>query len=71
MGTRNVIVTGAIEPLYASPSRTAALVARAEPGVIARLLKCDTAWCRIEAGHIAGWVEKSEVWGVFPQEVVQ
>jgi SH3-like domain-containing protein len=71
MGTRNVIVTGAVEPLYASPSRNAALVARAEPGVIARLLKCEAAWCRIEAGHIAGWAEKSEVWGVFPQEILQ
>ena len=68
---REVIVTGAIQPLYASPNRGAALVARAEPGVVAQLLQCETGWCRIEADGIAGWVEKNEVWGVFPNEIVR
>lgn len=71
MARRSIIVTGAIQPIFASPSRSASLVARAEPGVVAQLLNCDGDWCRIEAGHIAGWVEKSEVWGVFPHEVVR
>ena len=68
---RNVVVTGAVQPLYASPSKSAPLVARAEAGVVAQLLKCDAGWCRIEAGKIAGWVEKDEIWGVFPQELVR
>ncbi|HEU0156413.1 MAG TPA: SH3 domain-containing protein, partial [Stellaceae bacterium] len=41
-----------------------------EPGVVARLAKCQGPWCRIEAGGYAGWVRRSEVWGVLPDETV-
>jgi SH3-like domain-containing protein len=68
---REIIVTGSVQPLYSSPSTSAALVARAEPGVLAHLLKCKTGWCRVDASGIAGWVEKNEIWGVFPKEIVR
>ncbi|HYM72901.1 MAG TPA: SH3 domain-containing protein [Stellaceae bacterium] len=69
-GKRQVIVKGAIRAIRRDPDLGAALVARAEPGVMARLLECRGEWCRIEAGDISGWVERANIWGVNPNEGV-
>ena len=45
-------------------------VARAEPGVIGHLLECRGPWCRIEAGEVAGWIQRGDIWGVYPNEAV-
>ena len=68
-GNRTVIVTGAERTLRADPDETAKPVARAEPGVVGRLLACRVAWCRIEAQGIKGWVERGAIFGVTPGEV--
>ena len=70
-GARTVLVVGNIRVLRAEPDAAAPAVARAEPGVIARLLECRGTWCRIEAQDMKGWLRRSEVWGVYPDEVVQ
>jgi SH3-like domain-containing protein len=67
-GKRSVIVTGAVRTLYKAPDPASSVVARAEPGVIARLLECRGPWCRIDAGDAAGWVRRTDVWGVYPDE---
>ncbi|MGH7045558.1 MAG: SH3 domain-containing protein [Stellaceae bacterium] len=68
---REVIVAGAVRPLYARPDTTSAIVARAEPGVVAQLIECHGVWCRIAASGYHGWVERGEIWGVLPDETVQ
>lgn len=70
-GKRDVVVTGTVRTLRRQPVSNAAIVARAEPGVVARLLECQGPWCRIDAGEAAGWVHRDEVWGVFPNETVE
>lgn len=70
-GIRTVEITGAIRTLHADPDPSAPAVARAEPGVLGRLLECRTQWCRIEAQGIRGWLKRNEMWGVYPDEVVQ
>ena len=67
---RNAVVSGAVRALHSRPDPASAVVARAEPGVVARLLECQGGWCRIEAAGIAGWVQRSEIWGVLPDETV-
>jgi len=67
---RTVIVVGEIRTLRASASPTAAPVARAEPGVVARLRRCKAEWCEVEAGGRRGWLTRQEVWGVYPDEVL-
>ena len=67
---REVIVSGTIRAIRRAPDLGAALVARAEPGAMARLLECRGEWCRIEAGNVTGWVERANVWGVYPTENV-
>jgi len=70
-GKRAVIVAGATRPLYRRPDPASQIAARAEPGVIARLVECQGPWCRIETGGYSGWVQRSEVWGVLPDETLQ
>ena len=61
---REVIINGGIRALRQSPDPNAPLVARAEPGVMAKLDECRGDWCRIAAGETVGWVQRSDLWGV-------
>jgi SH3-like domain-containing protein len=61
---REVIVSGATRALRQSPDPNAPMVARAEPGVVAKLDECRGDWCRIAAGEITGWVQRADIWGV-------
>lgn len=70
-GKRAIIVRGQQRTLRERPSGDATIVARAEPGVIAKLLECQPVWCRVEAGGVSGWLKRDEIWGVYPGEVVQ
>jgi SH3-like domain-containing protein len=67
---RAVAIKGVVRALHRLPDSASQVVARAEPGVFARLIECRGAWCRIEAADIAGWVQRIEVWGVYPDEAV-
>ncbi|MBV9524113.1 MAG: SH3 domain-containing protein, partial [Alphaproteobacteria bacterium] len=69
-GRRSVLIRGAVRALHDQPKADAAAVARAEPGVIAKLLECNPGWCRVEAGGISGWIERNEIWGVYPAETI-
>jgi SH3-like domain-containing protein len=70
-GNRTAIVTGMESTLHADPSETAKPVARAQPGVVGRLLSCRGAWCRIEAQGVKGWIERRAIFGVTRDETVE
>jgi SH3-like domain-containing protein len=74
-GARNVVIQGTQRILRASGEAGAAPVAKLDPGVIAHLLECSTAWCRIEvqngASDVKGWLSRNEIWGVLQGEVVK
>jgi SH3-like domain-containing protein len=67
---RHVIVNGAVRGIRRRPDAGSELVARAEPGVVAKLLDCQNDWCRIAAGGYQGWLQRGDVWGVLPGETV-
>ncbi|MCX8507735.1 MAG: SH3 domain-containing protein [Rhodobacteraceae bacterium] len=68
-GVRTVLVTQPKTELHMLPSPKSALVAVAEEGVIGKLGTCETGWCEISAGGQDGWVQKSQIWGVDPDEI--
>ena len=68
-GVRTAIVTQPMADLRAQPEPGAPVVARAEAGVVAHLGDCGRAWCRISAGGHGGWVRKTGLWGVAPEEL--
>ncbi len=59
-----------MRPVYRLPDPASPEVARAQPGVIARLLECRGPVCRIEADDISGWMRRTDIWGVLPDETV-
>jgi SH3-like domain-containing protein len=70
-GKRTVVVgKGGVRPLYQRPDPEAAVMARAEPGVVARLAECRGPWCRVETDEFSGWMRRSDIWGVFSDETV-
>ncbi len=69
---RTVIVTGAgTHPLHREPAETAQVIAKLDPGVIARLLACNPDWCRVEVEGFRGWLPRGAFWGVLPGEKVE
>lgn len=69
-GSRTALITGGTRTLLSEPERGRP-VAHLEPGVIAKLLECDHAWCRLEAESYRGWLKRDEFFGVYPTETVR
>lgn len=70
-GVRSVLVTQDLAEFRDSPDPAAEVVFQAELGVIGRLLACTQDWCRISTDGEKGWVQKTAVWGVDPDEILQ
>ncbi|TBN48242.1 hypothetical protein EYF88_14255 [Paracoccus sediminis] len=68
-GVRTALVTQDMVELRSRPNPDADIVARAETGAIVRLGECNIDWCRISGGGQRGWVPKTAIWGVDPDEV--
>jgi SH3-like domain-containing protein len=70
---RTIIVVGEVRALRRKPEPTSPAAARAEVGVIGRLLACPDGldWCRVEIGGHEGWLRREDFWGVQRGEVVE
>ena len=68
-GSRTVIVERDLAALRLKPEDDAPVTAHAEAGVVARLGECTADWCRIVADGYRGWVRKTALWGVDPDEI--
>ncbi|NBT86228.1 MAG: hypothetical protein EBT45_07015 [Alphaproteobacteria bacterium] len=72
-GRRTIWVLHTIKNLRKDPDIKAQIIARLEPGVIAKALECKNSWCRVEVksptgGRLRGWVKRAALWGVYPNE---
>ena len=67
-GRRTALITGEVRTVRQKNAADAPPVAMVEPGVIAQLLECREAWCRIEVSGQKGWLQRDEFWGVLPAE---
>ena len=70
-GRRTAIVTEARRVLHEKADAASSPVAELDPGVIARLIECDGAWCRVEVKGYQGWLKRTDFWGVYPSETVK
>lgn len=70
-GVRTVLVITDMAEFHASPDRNSEVVAQAEYGVIGKVQECNPGWCRITSGGERGWIEKSALWGVGADEVIE
>jgi SH3-like domain-containing protein len=57
--------------LYSKASPQSAPVAKLGPNVIATVRGCDGAWCRVSGDGFDGFIEQSNLWGVYPNEKIE
>jgi len=70
-GKRVVIITGEKpQVIYRKPDFSSGGVVKLDPEVRAELHSCHKEWCRIEDSGYKGWIERSHLWGVYPQEEI-
>ena len=67
-GKRTGIISGGNWELFRSPNNDSVAILLAEEGVIADILQCSDSWCQLKIEGEKGWLEKKNLWGVYPQE---
>jgi SH3-like domain-containing protein len=68
-GLRTALVESDMAELRMRAAPGAPVIARAEAGVVARLIRCEPEWCQVRAGSHRGWLRKADLWGVEADEV--
>ena len=53
-----------------APDAAASVIAKAEPGVVAKLKACKPQFCEIIASGLKGWIDRTRIWGVDAGEVI-
>ena len=54
--------------LFGKPDANASVVAKIQPGVIGHVKICENSWCRIFGEGFDGYIQQSNLWGVYPDE---
>ncbi len=67
---RTALVIGDVRPLRDKPAAGAAIVWRAEPGVVGRVSQCANGWCLFDARGRVGFVEVAHIFGVGAAETL-
>jgi len=68
---RTVLVTGhGTAVLHAAADGGSSIVAKAEPGVVAKLRACKPQFCEIIADSQKGWIDRTRIWGVDAGEII-
>jgi SH3-like domain-containing protein len=65
-----VVKPGEPRPVRVGPYDSAKVEYNAEQGVVGRISKCSSGWCRIDIGNRRGYIRMADVWGVSDGEVV-
>jgi SH3-like domain-containing protein len=61
---RGALVVGSdLADIRAEAAPTSAVRWRAEPGVVARLVRCRAAWCEVDIADRKGWIARPRLWG--------
>jgi SH3-like domain-containing protein len=71
-GRRTALVApwkkGEVFAVRAKPDERADLVAKVQSGVLGNVRSCDGSWCRIFGQGFDGYIQQSNLWGVYPDE---
>jgi SH3-like domain-containing protein len=70
-GVRTVMVDAPTTHMMTKPDRQSGVAAIVEKGVVARLDECTVEWCRIRKDGHRGWVQKTALWGVQADELIE
>jgi SH3-like domain-containing protein len=57
--------------LHASADPKSSVTAQLAFGVLGTVKHCNGAWCELSGDGFDGWIEQTELWGVYPDEKVE
>lgn len=60
-----------LQTLYKKPDENAAMAAKLEPRVLAKIRSCSKNWCRISGEGFDGYIVQKLLWGVYPNEKLE
>jgi SH3-like domain-containing protein len=69
-GKRSFLIAGKAASLHKTPSASAEVVAKLEPEVLGEIRSCSGDWCRVKTSVISGWIERTDLWGVYKSEPI-
>ena len=70
-GKRTIMIKGKTpQILRREPKDKGQPILKSEPMVIGKLIECEKTWCRIQISGRKGWIEKTHLCGVYPDEVM-
>jgi SH3-like domain-containing protein len=69
-GKRTFIIPSKVANLYKTPATSAPIVAKLEPEVMGEISSCQGDWCRVKVSSVSGWLQRTEIWGVYKSEPV-
>lgn len=70
-GSRSVIVTGDLVTMRRDSNEQSPAVARLAQGMVARIEQCEPAWCEVTVRDYEGWIPRTGIWGLYPDEVIE
>lgn len=71
-GRRTVLVTGdEVETWHKEAEADSRAVAKAEPGVIAQLIRCEAEVCELQKDNYRGWAPRNSLWGIYEGEQIK
>ena len=60
-----------LAPLHASADPQSPVTAQLQFGVLGTVKHCNGAWCELTGDGFDGWIEQTDLWGVYPDEKVE
>ena len=69
-GKRGFVVAAKPASLHKSPATSADVVAKLEPQVTGEIRSCAGDWCRVKVSGVSGWIERTDMWGVYKSEAI-
>ena len=69
-GERTAYVTRSVRTQHRRADIASPPVWRVQPGVVAKIVLCEEAWCQLRIDGKSGYILRNQVWGVYPRESI-
>ena len=69
-GKRSFIIAAKPASVHKTPAAAAEVIAKLDPEVMGEIRSCSGEWCRVKVSGVSGWLERTQIWGVFKSEPI-
>ncbi len=70
-GPRTLRILAEFKELFSKPDFGADLVAVLETGVVANVQRCEEGWCQVRVGRVSGWLQPTQCFGLYQEELAR